>query len=569
MRTITLIQKRSFLTTLLYSLFITISFAQVGINTSSPADGTILDITSNDKGILIPSVSISDLTTMDPITGVGATASEELAAEGLLVYNNDISTGKGFYYWNGVRWVGIDGDRDWKLQGNAGSSPGTDFVGTSDATNLILATNSNENMRLVNGGQVTVNEIAPFAGDRFTATGATNEFAINGYSFGTGVGLYGQNTATGTAILAENYSTGLGLYSVNYNTGIAGFFESYSGNFSIVGLDGPILGNNITFGGDGLIGATDTSGLENGVWGINNDANGTAIVGGTGGVHVLNADGSGISGSSPSLGVFGYVANGNVSTANQGNAGARFALDSDGDVDTLNDRAGAILAGFDNVAPIGAPAGSRNSYFGGYFSGGAEDDTPTYAYVGMRYRTNNTGGSNGNTIDYKIIGTGSVSTLVNDPQGIPRTLFAPEAPEIVFQDYGVGQLIDGEVVIQLDPLLTHAIYVDETHPLKVFVTLEGECNGIYVTNKSSNGFTVKELQQGRSNVSFSWQIVASRADTKDASGNIVSKHIGTRFPIGPAPRPATKKKGKEFKEPNKKNLNKTPRVSTGKIAKSD
>jgi hypothetical protein len=103
----------------------------------------------------------------------------------------------------------------------------------------------------------------------------------------------------------------------------------------------------------------------------------------------------------------------------------------------------------------------------------------------------------------------------------------------VFQDYGIGQLNNGVARIDLDPLLTQSIFVDNTHPLKVFVTLEGDCNGVYVTDKSSEGFTVKELQNGSSNVQFSWQIVASRADTRDTNGNVISKHVGVRFPAGP------------------------------------
>src|SRR5690606_19523235 len=112
-----------------------------------------------------------------------------------------------------------------------------------------------------------------------------------------------------------------------------------------------------------------------------------------------------------------------------------------------------------------------------------------------------------------------------------RIMFAPEAPEIVFQDYGIGQLVNGEVNIALDPILKKSLHIDSNHPLKVFVTLEGDCNGVYVTNKSADGFTVKELQNGTSNAPFSWQIVANRADTRDRSGNVVSKHVGLRLPV--------------------------------------
>lgn len=77
------------------------------------------------------------------------------------------------------------------------------------------------------------------------------------------------------------------------------------------------------------------------------------------------------------------------------------------------------------------------------------------------------------------------------------------------------------------------IFVDERHPMKVFIQLEGDCNGVYVTEKTKNGFKVKELQNGRSNVSFSWNMVANRADTLEKDGTIASKHVDVRFPIGP------------------------------------
>jgi hypothetical protein len=61
-----------------------------------------------------------------------------------------------------------------------------------------------------------------------------------------------------------------------------------------------------------------------------------------------------------------------------------------------------------------------------------------------------------------------------------------------------------------------------------------------VTNKSANGFDVIELAGGKSNVSFSWHIVANRADEELESdspqkGNTKSKRISRysdlRFPI--------------------------------------
>ena len=89
-----------------------------------------------------------------------------------------------------------------------------------------------------------------------------------------------------------------------------------------------------------------------------------------------------------------------------------------------------------------------------------------------------------------------------------------------------------EATIKIDPIFARNIYVDKKHPLKVFIQLEGDCNGVYVTNKSKEGFTVKELAGGKSNVSFSWHIVGNRADETEANGE-KTIYQSLRFPEAP------------------------------------
>ncbi|HSC39956.1 MAG TPA: hypothetical protein VLD19_18865, partial [Chitinophagaceae bacterium] len=52
-------------------------------------------------------------------------------------------------------------------------------------------------------------------------------------------------------------------------------------------------------------------------------------------------------------------------------------------------------------------------------------------------------------------------------------------------------------------------------------------------NKTPDGFDVKELMGGKSNIPFTWQLVASRADVKDNTGKVISAYADLRFPIGP------------------------------------
>lgn len=512
------------------------SFAQVGIGTIDPNANAKLDITSTvaePGGLLLPRLALTAINSPAPLAG------PVVDLQGMTVYNTATAgTGvnrvtPGFYYHDGSTWVRISGgpNTNWLLSGNAGTTPGTgagqNYLGTTDGQALVLATQGNQRMRLLANGQIVVNNNLPFAGVVFNsfsgasedaiAGGAMNGFGVYGQAEGTGVGVYGiVNNATAFGMRADNLDwSGAAILAVGGGWGAGSYIPSTG-----------VSAN----GDDGLFS-----------WGKMSD--GTGIMGtGNNSTHIVTyINGGGIAGSGMRNGIYGYAGNGARTNANRGNAAGIFSLDTDNNVGNnggINDngiRATAILAGFDNTIPGDGQPGA-DSYFGGYFSGGTErllSTVPSYAYVGMRYGVNANGRTGGT--DYKIIGTGSVSTLINDENNLTRIMFAPEAPEIVFQDYGIGQLVNGEVRITLDPVLKKSLHIDAQHPLKVFVTLEGDCNGVYVTDKTADGFTVKELQNGSSNVSFSWQIVANRADTKDVNGAVVSKHVGLRLPIGPGP----------------------------------
>ncbi|PVW14329.1 hypothetical protein [Marixanthomonas spongiae] len=149
MKPTTIFKQTLFLITVFLAL--TNGIAQVGINTTTPAGGSMLDVNSTNKGMLVPRVDIVDLNTIAPVTG-GNT-------ESLLVYNTNSTTGKGFHYWNGLRWVNIGNtvDDDWSLTGNAGTDEATNFMGTTDNRDVIFKTNGNENMRInSSGGQLLI-----------------------------------------------------------------------------------------------------------------------------------------------------------------------------------------------------------------------------------------------------------------------------------------------------------------------------------------------------------------------------------------------------------------------------
>jgi hypothetical protein len=65
---------------------------------------------------------------------------------------------------------------------------------------------------------------------------------------------------------------------------------------------------------------------------------------------------------------------------------------------------------------------------------------------------------------------------------------------------GKSQLKKGVVFIKFDKLQ------EDFENIQIDVRLEGDCKGLYVSKKTREGFEVKELQRGKSNAKFSWEI---------------------------------------------------------------
>ncbi|PCI94430.1 MAG: hypothetical protein COB15_14210 [Flavobacteriales bacterium] len=173
--------KKTALILLLLSFSSVVYTQNVGINSSgaAPSGDALLDIVSTTKALLIPRVNIINLATIDPITG-GST-------ESLLVYNTNLTTGKGYYYWDGSQWVKLlDGSGDaWQLTGNAGTIAGTNFIGTTDAVDWVMKTNNIERARITSAGRLGVGIATPSAltqaqintSSEFISLYATNDFA--------------------------------------------------------------------------------------------------------------------------------------------------------------------------------------------------------------------------------------------------------------------------------------------------------------------------------------------------------------------------------------------------------
>lgn len=111
--------------------------------------------------------------------------------------------------------------------------------------------------------------------------------------------------------------------------------------------------------------------------------------------------------------------------------------------------------------------------------------------------------------------TGSKSASVPTTQG-NQLLYSVESPEIWFEEFGKAKLINGRAHIAFDAMYQETIFVDDTHPFHVFLQEEGDSKGLYVVpDQSGNGFTVREKQDGTSNIDFSYRITAKRRFYQD------------------------------------------------------
>ncbi len=108
---------------------------------------------------------------------------------------------------------------------------------------------------------------------------------------------------------------------------------------------------------------------------------------------------------------------------------------------------------------------------------------------------------------------GAKGALVDTEEYGERTLYAMESPEVWFEDFGTAQLANGQATVTIEPLFLQTINTGV--PYHVFVTPLGDCNGLYVTNKTATSFEVRELGGGIANIGFDYRIVAKRLGFED------------------------------------------------------
>jgi len=203
----------------------------VGIGSTSfvPNSSAGLEINFSDKGLLIPRVALISTISNAPI-GSGI-------ATGLMVFNIDTSGTSpnqvlpGFYYWNGTKWITMV--NNWHRFGNTGTTPGTDFIGTTDTQNLVFKVN-NQIAGLIDQTNANNTFFGYQAGSNINNNGQSN--AYFGYQSGSNTLTGIRNAAQGAYTLYLNdsgsYNSTIGTYSLYNNQGNENAANGYASLYS-------------------------------------------------------------------------------------------------------------------------------------------------------------------------------------------------------------------------------------------------------------------------------------------------------------------------------------------------
>jgi hypothetical protein len=383
--------------------------------------------------------------------------------------------------WNGSAWAPVTFSASlWTNSGSGYLYPNTP--------------SSNTNARVYGSGYSY--NVYGYAGSSYTYgvygyTGTSYAHGVAGCAFGSySYGVYG---------CASSYTGNYGVYGYGYYYGVGGYCGSYSTFGTLGSYNSGYPTGVYGYGGNyyGMYGFS-YGGYYAGVYGYNSGYYGYGVYG----TH-YSYYGSGVAGwqSYYGYGTYGY--------------NYYFGY-------------GVYGGGYQNYVGVYGYAGYSSTganypgvYGIGYYTGVTGYNRSYYYYAALSYGS------------YKVFGSGSVSTYIVDEKGDQRVLHCPETPEVLFEDVGSNRLVNGYCKVRIDPLLLRGIVIDAENPLRVFVTTNGECNGVHVV-KHDTYFEVVENGNGRSNVAFDWRLVANRRDFQNQRFENVGRlpeGVSTKGPV--------------------------------------
>jgi len=278
---------------LLTLFFAQLVYSQVGVNTTNPDPSSMLDIASNDKGVLVPRVNLANIMTSQ-LDGTNT------AATGLLIWNTNATTvggnGIGFYFFNGTQWrpirqtitddqtidnfslngttlrLSLENDGQPLQTVNLASLVGTDdqnlttptLVGTTLNLGIENGTGTSINLATLQDGntQNTLDQAYDEGGSGVgrTITADNGAVVINGTDGFQNTGIFGSGatlalTGAGTRMFFYPRKAAFRAGYVNdtqwNNANVGNYSTAFGINNTASGARSVAFGNNNTLSGDG------------------------------------------------------------------------------------------------------------------------------------------------------------------------------------------------------------------------------------------------------------------------------------------------------------------------------
>jgi hypothetical protein len=403
-------------------------------------------------------------------------------------------------------------DMPWELTGNAGTNPPNDFLGTTDAQPLVISTNGAERVRVDDNGNVGIGTTTPDTKLTVQAddgSGAADSRAAQlrlrsaaNPNSKLEIGYDNVGNFARIAALTENVAwRNIVLANNGGNVGIGTTTALPDTKLEVQGSDVD-RGVFVSARYIGVEALADGVGVRAGDPECN-AARGVRAFGEIAGVYARSGDAAAPDRLSPGWGVIGKV----FGTRIQG----QFGLWASG-VRGSGPRLGVVGIG-ETFPP---PESEDGLVYAGVYGEGPLAGVygkGMYAVVGEASLPGQgaAGSFNGNVYvnGRFVVYGGPKSAAVPHPDGTHRLLCAVESPESWFEDFGRAELRDGRAEVTVDPDFAALVETDDYH---VFLTAEGESNGLYISARTTSTFDVREQAEGGSTLNFSYRIVARRKD---------------------------------------------------------
>jgi hypothetical protein len=153
----------------------------------------------------------------------------------------------------------------------------------------------------------------------------------------------------------------------------------------------------------------------------------------------------------------------------------------------------------------GIRTGIGAGFYGDLMGGWVRGDIMGFATQGSMFAAYNVGNTYNTGFHADLVKTGGSITPA----------FAVTSTSVKVYDDGSANLSNGTVRVNFTP--EYAALIKGNGNPTVTVSPMGQCNGLYIVSIDETGFTVAEMNNGTSNISFSWISVGKRVDASDAT----------------------------------------------------